>query len=64
MNPDNEILNPKALILPTVTSAVRDTMVSEVGTLVYDTTLNKLVFCKAKVAAAASWEVVTSVQDS
>lgn len=59
-----EILNPKALILPSVTTAVRNTMVAEVGTIIYDSTQNKLCFCKAKAAAAASWEKITSVQEA
>jgi hypothetical protein len=60
----NDILYPVALILPKVTTAVRNTMVAEVGTIIYNTTSNKLNFCKAKVAAAASWEAVTSVQEA
>jgi hypothetical protein len=64
MASDNDILNPQALILPKVTTAVRNTMVAEPGTLIYDTTQDKLCFCKAAVAAAASWELVTSVQEA
>lgn len=56
----NDILNPVALILPKVTSAVRDTLVAEVGTVIYNTTTNKLNFCKTKAAGAGSWEAVTS----
>lgn len=55
-----EILNPKALIVPKVSTAVRDTLVAEVGTIIYNTTTNKLNFCKAQAAAAGSWEAVTS----
>jgi len=55
-----EILNPKALILPKVTTAVRDTLVAEIGTIIYNTTTNKINFCKAAAAAAGSWEAVTS----
>ena len=59
-----DILRPQALIIPKVTTAVRNTLVAEVGTIIYDTTQNKLCFCKAKVAAAASWELITSVQEA
>jgi hypothetical protein len=60
-----EILNTlKTLVIPSVTTAVRNTMVAEKGTLIYDSTQNKLCFCKAKVAAAASWELITSVQEA
>jgi hypothetical protein len=54
------ILNPKALILPKITTAVRDTLVAEIGTIIYNTTTNKINFCKTKAAAAGSWEAVTS----
>lgn len=59
-----EVLNPIALILPKVTTAVRDTLVAEIGTIVYDTTQNKLCFCKAATAGATSWEVITSVEEA
>ena len=59
-----EILNPKALIIPGVTTAVRNTMVAEVGTIIYDTTQNKLCFCKNKTAGASSWELITSVEEA
>lgn len=56
----NDILNPVALILPKMTTTVRDTLVAEVGTVIYNTTTNKLNFCKTKAAGAGSWEAVTS----
>lgn len=57
-----EILNTlKTLVIPQVTTAVRNTMVADVGTIIYDSTQNKLCFCIAKAAAAASWELITSV---
>ena len=56
----NDVLNPVALILPKMTTAVRDTLVAEVGTVIYNTTTNKLNFCKTKAAGAGSWEAVTS----
>ena len=56
---------PKSqLIIPSVSTAIRDTMVADVGTIIFDVTQSKLCFCKAKVAAAASWEKITSVQES
>lgn len=50
----------KSLVLPKYTTAVRDTLVADIGTIIYNTTTNKINFCKAKVAAAGSWEAVTS----
>lgn len=54
------ILNPVVLVFPKMTTAVRDTLVAEVGTVIYNTTTNKLNFCKTKAAGAGSWEAVTS----
>lgn len=54
------VLNPIALIVPKMTTAVRDTLVAEVGTIIYNTTTSKLNFCKTKAAGAGSWEAVTS----
>jgi hypothetical protein len=49
------------LIVPVVTTAVRDTMVCEVGTLIFNFTTKKLNICVVEtVASSASWEVVTS----
>lgn len=48
------------LIVPSVTTAVRDTLVADVGTIIWNTTTTKLNVCKAKVANANSWEAVTS----
>lgn len=55
-----EILNPKAVILPKMTTGVRDSLVAEKGTLIYNTTTNKLNFSKTQAAGAGSWEAVTS----
>ncbi len=54
------VLRPKALVLPKMTTAVRDTLVAEVGTIIYNTTTNKVNFCKTAAAGAANWEAVTS----
>jgi hypothetical protein len=51
----------KTLILPKMTTAVRDTLVAEVGMIIYNTTTSKINFCKTKAAGAGSWEAVTSV---
>lgn len=55
-----DILHPKALVLPKVSEAVRDTMIAEIGSIIYNTNTNKIDICKAAVAAAASWEEVNS----
>jgi len=55
-----EILKPIALVLPKMTTAVRDTLVAEIGTIIYNTTSNKVNFCKTAAAGAANWEAVTS----
>ena len=59
-----DVLNPLSLIIPKMTTTVRRSLAAEIGTLVYDTDLNKLVVCKSATVATASWEIVTSVQDS
>lgn len=48
------------LVIPSVTTAVRDTMVADVGTIIFNTTTSKLNICKTKAAGAGSWEAVTS----
>jgi hypothetical protein len=60
VNSSADILNPLALILPKMTTAVRDTLVAEIGTIIYNTTTNKLNFCKTKAAGSGNWEAVTS----
>lgn len=56
----NDILYPKALVLPIITEAVRDTLVADVGTIIYNATTSKLNYCKTKAAGAANWEAITS----
>ena len=63
-NPSQDELYPQSLVLPIFTTTVRNTLLADVGTLIYNSTSNKLNICKAKVAAAASWEAVTSVEES
>ena len=53
-------LFPQVLVFPKITTAVRDTLVAEIGTVIYNTTTNKLNFCKTQAAGAGSWEAVTS----
>ena len=60
-NPTNEFLNPRNLVIPNYTTAVKETLLVEVGTLVMDTTLGKLSFCVTGfTAGAGAWEDVTS----
>jgi len=56
-----EVLNTvKVLVLPKYTTAERDAMVAEIGTIIYNTTTNKVNFCKTAAAGAGNWEAVTS----
>ena len=57
----NDIEN---LVIPQMTTAERNAVVGNIGMLIYDSTQNKLAFKKAAVAAAASWELITSVQEA
>ena len=59
---DNNLNNlyPKSLVLPITTTALRDTMVCDVGTIIYNSTTNKLNYCKTKAVGAGSWEAITS----
>jgi hypothetical protein len=59
-----DVLNPTSLVLPIYTTAQRRALAAEVGTLVYDSTLNKICFSKSATVATASWELVTSAQDA
>lgn len=59
-SPVNDILNPKQLVIPVLTEAIRDTLVAEVGTIIFNSDTSKLNFSKTKSAGAGSWEAVTS----
>ena len=60
-NQDNEILKHLSLVIPNISEAIRDTMKSELGTLIYNTNTLKLDICKvAFTANASSWGEVTS----
>ena len=58
-----EVLHVKVLIIPKMTSAVKYTLAAEVGTIVYDTTLNKLSFNVSSAVGSAAWETITSVAE-
>ena len=56
-----DISNPIALIIPKITEAVRDVLVAEEGTLIYNLDTNKLNVCDVdRTAGATSWSIVTS----
>ena len=57
---DGEVLRPIVLVLPHATTAVRDALLAEVGTIIYNSTTNKINFCITAAAGAGSWEAVTS----
>ena len=57
---ESESLRPLALILPNMTSTIRDSLVAEVGTLIYNTTTSKVNVCVTAAAGAGSWEAITS----
>lgn len=60
-NPDNEQLNPTSLVIPKITETIRDLLVAEEGTLIYNLTTNKLNICDvSRTAGATSWSLVTS----
>lgn len=63
-NPSQEELYPLSLVLPHFTTTVRNTLLADVGTLIWNTTSAKINVCKTKAAAATSWEAVTSVEES
>ena len=60
MATNEEILRPKVLVLPNVTTTTRDLMVADVGTIIYNSTTGKINFCKTKAAGSTNWEAVTS----
>lgn len=59
-SPVNEILNPVHLVIPNYTTTIRDTLLAEVGTLIYNTTTSKLNVCVTAAVGAGNWEAVTS----
>ena len=63
-NPVQEELFPKSLVLPHYTDAERNALIADVGTIIYNSTDDKLDFCKAKAAGATNWERITSVEET
>lgn len=63
-NPTQDELYPKSLVLPHYTDTERNLLIADVGTLIWNTSDSAINVCKAKVAAAASWDKVTAVQES
>lgn len=51
-----DLLHPKQLVVPVMTTAVRNTLIAEVGTLVWDTSLGSLCISNAK--ALGSWTML------
>jgi hypothetical protein len=56
----NDILYPSVIIFPSMTTAVRDTLLADVGTIIFNSTTGKLNICKTKGVGAGSWEAITS----
>ena len=63
-NPSQDELYPKHLVLPHYTDAERNALLADVGTIIYNTTDDKIDFCIVKAAAASSWSRITSVTES
>ena len=63
-NPSQDELYPQTLVLPHYTDAERNALIADVGTIIYNTTDNKLDFCISKAAGASSWSRITSVTES
>ena len=55
-----EIYAAKRLIVPKYTTAERNAIVGVLGEIIYNSTTNKLNFCKTAGAGAGNWEAVTS----
>lgn len=59
--PVSNTLNPQQIVIPNVSEAVRDTMICELGTIIFNTDTSKLNFCDvAFTAASGSWSIMTS----
>ena len=59
-----DIIRPSTLVLPSMTTTVRNTLIAEIGTLIWNTTTEKVNVNTAEAAAATSWEELTSVEES
>ena len=57
---ENEFLNPRNLVLPHYTTAEKEALIVETGTIVWDETLAHISVCiTARTAGAAAWEETT-----
>ena len=63
-NPSQDELYPASLVLPHYTDSERNLLLADVGTLIWNISDNAINVCKAKVAAAASWDKVTAVEET
>lgn len=64
-DPSNEVLdNVRHIDVPKMTTTVRNTLAAPKGTIIYDTTQNKLCFKNDVAVAATSWELITSIEES
>ena len=62
MTQTGEILKPSVIVLPKVSTVTRDLMKAELGTIIYNTTTDKINFCDVdRTVGAGSWALVTSV---
>ena len=61
--PSNDVLFPRHLTIPNYTTAERDALAAAIGTIIYDTTQNKLCFKNDAAVSSTSWEVITSVEE-
>lgn len=55
-----DVGSPAFLILPKMTTTIRDLQLAEVGTIIYNTTTNKINICITAAIGSGSWEAVTS----
>jgi len=54
----DEIINPKVIVIPRVTKAVRDTLKPEVGTLYFNTDSTRVNICRVSSVGSTAWTVV------
>ena len=56
-----EILKPSVIVLPKFSTVQRDLLKAELGTIIYNTTTNKINFADVdRTVGAASWAAATS----
>ena len=54
-----DIVRPKALVIPSITKAIRDTMAAEPGTLLYNSDDKILYISTTNVVGSTSWSKIT-----